>query len=891
MNNLYDYLPMIITYIDKGKTVKYNFKIKIDKEFDFIITVLNKNSLEEGDVNILSESKNIPMIEKSITFRHEINETYFTIVNKNHNLIFNLTLEINMQYKYIYKDIFNKLSFRENDFFDFLIQPKLIESIQGYKQITHIVNAGINNYYESVNGLFVTQEYLREHITTIGATSSHLTLDNEVIINHNKYHPNNPIFFYFFLSAVNSYYTFEYYLTGKADLKRGEIFHAKDSTISETFFDIEQKLEDTDMLSFQIFDCENNKYPYLTITYGSSNIVNNYILSNENSHLFYLNYNLDNIKAEGKFKGNFMIYYNLYKNPNVNIGLNSNFKLELLEINLTQKIMKLNLYPYLFNDEINYKIYYAKKGVLRKFTKCQALYWIEENSLNDNIHFLNITFSESSNNPYKIEIDYSKDVFYDPLISYDFLIFAKQLNYQKSFDIYITTINKIFKNDILDGSFEKTLAPYNDIIFLYDIEKRSYSGPIYYIYFDQDILDDSFTLICSTSQKDSREEYPDLNKNDCYILREPGSSNSFLLIPKISYFTYMTITIEKKKLYSNNIKFNLIKKYKDSKIRSGLTSKKVENSFPLLLSTYSQNKIFRVLNKSLELYYTETNVNKINDKTIFKRVKSILISSKYKTITILIPLKRFKKGDIISFEFWYLYNICKNETEIISVDNNQISGLFYSNTSLFQLNLYEKEIYQNRVIHLKNIYKEKMLTNYYIINEDNIENNESIKTQCSSKKKSYLLNEKYVKTYSDYDLIYITEPNNSTDVIEYFFEVNNLILDFKNEYRILILKNKINEFSFTNVNEAFTIKIRQFSKSDLIITSGNNIYNLSINENLIEIEHKIGENSFKIENTGKGEDSYITIILYPKEIDNVQQIDQNTTPGIFFQKKGIVQMK
>ena len=45
---------------------------------------------------------------------------------------------------------------------------------------------------------------------------------------------------------------------------------------------------------------------------------------------------------------------------------------------------------------------------------------------------------------------------------------------------------------------------------------------------------------------------------------------------------------------------------------------------------------------------------------------------------------------------------------------------------------------------------------------------------------------------------------------------------------------------------------------------------------MIEIEHKIGENSFKIENTGKGEDSYITIILYPKEIDNVQLIDYNS---------------
>ena len=163
----------------------------------------------------------------------------------------------------------------------------------------------------------------------------------------------------------------EYYYTGLVDLKKGKIFHANDSRIVETRFELEPKEENTDMISFQIFSCEKeNRNPSLIIKYNSSEIISYYSFDNkEDNHLFLLNYNLSNIKGEGYFRGNFIIYYNLYKNSSIEMKKNINYKIEFLSYNIIEKKINIIIYPYLFEGEISYEIFYGKRFVLETITE------------------------------------------------------------------------------------------------------------------------------------------------------------------------------------------------------------------------------------------------------------------------------------------------------------------------------------------------------------------------------------------------------------------------------------------------------------------------------------------------------------------------------------------
>ena len=205
----------------------------------------------------------------------------------------------------------------------------------------------------------------------------------------------------------------KYYYTGLADLKKGKIFHLNDSRIVETRFELEPKEENTDMISFQIFSCEKeNRNPSLIINYNSSEIISYYSFDNkEDNHLFLLNYNLSNIKGEGYFRGNFIIYYNLYKNSSIEMKKNINYIIEFLSYNIIEKKINIIIYPYLFEVEISYEIFYGKKNLtsLSKLSKCEALNMRENflNNTNENIRLIKKNYTASNNTPFIVEIDYS----------------------------------------------------------------------------------------------------------------------------------------------------------------------------------------------------------------------------------------------------------------------------------------------------------------------------------------------------------------------------------------------------------------------------------------------------------------------------------------------------
>ena len=898
-----DNLPMIITYLEKERTLKYIFRVKVNEEFDFIIKVPNINNLEEGDINIISDTKNISMVEKSIYFHHDVGETFFMIENIKNNIILNITLEVNMTFKYIFNDTMGKTKITDKSELHILVKPKIIEPITIYKQIFHNVYTISSITYNYANKIYISQDYIRKYIKHLASNSAKLILDNEIAKNHEKYNSSNPLFFYFYLEYAKNYengdFTVEYFYSGKADLKRAQFFHSNDSRIEQTLFDIEPKDNDTNMISFFIFACGNLNNPSLILKYGSTNIIDSSIYYGDNYKFFYLNYNLENIKGEGNFKGNFMIFYNLYNKPNFEIKVNNNFQIKVVSYDFFKKIMTINIYPYLFNDEVEYEIYYAKNGEIPPLSRCQAFHWFEQFNQNEyeNIHLKIVNFNKSNNNPFEVEFDYSMDKWPSFEISYDFLIYIKQVNYQKNRNIYRTNIKKLVKFDINSLSpFEKIIEPYEEVILLYDGEgKRIDWGDniFYYLSFDQDISLDSINFICTMTESDSRNVYPDLDGNDCQVFKEPGSSNSFILtFGKINYYYsyyFNTITIQKKKVFDKKLKFKIfISKRAD--LESKIYSIKVEDNCPLiLLNLYNYNAIFRKINGTFDIFYTMKSFNSIDEYTMLKKDKYVLWTN-YETIIVIISLKNAKIGENITFEFWRFEEICEKRNPTIKIVKNDISDIIFSDTDIIQMNLYEDEEYKNRVINAKNIFFEKEPTKYYIINEDNIPNNESITMQCFSSKEELLLNDKYIRTNNSYEIIYNSKIGNNLDSIEYFMELKDYDLDYNKEYRFLISKNNFREFSFVNINDIFNITIKQFSKSDLIISTENETYTLGIDNNILKLEHKIGEKTIKFENTGNGEDSYIFIILYSQESDNIKTFDFNSYQKMYKSDYGFIEL-
>jgi len=875
-------LPMKITYLEKGKNVKYIFKANISDEYDFLITIFNKKILEKGDINIISDYKNISMVENPMYFHHEPGESFFMIENLKYNVILNITLEVNFELKYIFNDTIPKTEITDKNDFHILVKPKILEPISSYKQIFH--NVYTEKVYKSssqIHKIYITQNFIRKYINHLPSSSAQLILDNEIIRNHEKYNPADPTYFYFYLQNVEDYddFSIEYFYSGKADLKRAQFFHANDSRIEQTLFDIEPKDNDTDMLSFFIFACGKELDPHLSINYSSTNIIG-YTEYKSDYKFFYLNYNLENIKGKGSFKGNFMIFYNLYKKPDFDIKVNY-FQIELASYNFLQKEISINIYPYLSNDEVEYEIYYAKIGEIPSLSKCQAFHWFEEykQKENENIHLKIVNFNKSDKNPFEVKLDYSMDKWPNYEITYDILIFIKQVNYQKNRDIYRTNIKQIIKYDISSlVPFEKEIETYEESILLYDAEKINYENEFYYLYFDQDISFDSINIICTATTYESKKSSPNLNTNDCQVFQEPGSTNSFILsVGKISksYSSYYnTITIQKKKEFHNNLKFNIIKK-KKSLLESKIYSIKTEDNYPLIFCISGYNSILRKMNGDFDFFYVQKSLNSIAVDTKFKKDKYVLWDSGYKTITIIINLKDVKIGESITFEFWEFNQICESRQPQIKIVKSDLSNILFSDTNLIQMNIYKDDEHKNRVMNVKNIFFETEQTKYYIINEDNIPKNESITKQCFISKDIFLLNDKYFRTNNSYEIIYNTQTEHSLEKIEYFMELKDYDLDYNKEYRFLISKNNFSEFNFVNIYDIFNIVIKQFSKSKLTISLGNETYFL-IDKNILKLEHKNGEKSIRIENEGNEEDSCIIIILYSKESENMKVFSFNS---------------
>ena len=206
------------------------------------------------------------------------------------------------------------------------------------------------------------------------------------------------------------------------------------------------------------------------------------------------------------------------------------------------------------------------------------------------------------NTPLMVEIDYFRDNLKEINFILDLIIFAKQNYNQKSIDVYIDEAKVFYKYNItLDIPFEENLEN-NDIFFLYDEDTYTNREKkfFYYISFTQNISFDEISFICSISNKDSRKDYPNLEKNDCNAFSEPDSKNSFILVilDKYSYYDniYNTITIIKKKeQFSNDMKFSIIKKYIEDKETSlGVHRIKIDNSYPLIFEFKLYFEIFRL---------------------------------------------------------------------------------------------------------------------------------------------------------------------------------------------------------------------------------------------------------------------------------------------------------
>ena len=63
------------------------------------------------------------MTEKSILFHHNNDEKYIQIKNYKYDLIFNITIQIEMEFKYIFNDTFNYKLISERQDIDILVKP------------------------------------------------------------------------------------------------------------------------------------------------------------------------------------------------------------------------------------------------------------------------------------------------------------------------------------------------------------------------------------------------------------------------------------------------------------------------------------------------------------------------------------------------------------------------------------------------------------------------------------------------------------------------------------------------------------------------------------------------------------------------------------------------
>ena len=420
-------------------------------------------------------------------------------------------------------------------------------------------------------------------------------------------------------------------------------------------------------------------------------------------------------------------------------------------------------------------------------------------------------------------------------INYDFVIFTKQTKNEQYIDACTTNFKRIIKYNIyLDKNFEKIIRPNEEMIFIYD--SNYYYDYNYFISFDQDISLDLIDIKCSYS---GETKYPDTYMKETAIFKEPGSSNSYILRVNNGH-SYLTIVIKKKKLFEKEFKIIIRKRLMEGYF-TGIISKQKEDNFPLVYRLELRGDLLRKITKNFELYYTEENIENINNKTVFKKGNAIISKE---TVVVIIPLKNLKYGEIIKFEKQYIPNLCSLYSHMF-VDRD-ISTLI--DDSFKNIFIYKEEQYKNRIILFRNIQYGNKRKNYYIINEDNIPDNESIKTQCDSNNSIYLLNNnQYVKTNSPYEIIYNFGNDKDVSSLEYFFEPKNNKLYTNNEYRFHILKNYSYEILFGNSFESFIIEIRKYSKSELLVyEEKEKEYNLGIDQNILEIEHKIGMEKMSI---------------------------------------------
>ena len=886
-----DSLPGKVIFIEKGITKKITLKIHIEDEYNIVIYIKNVDNIHAGDVFIKSESQSFSLNNKKINLLHKAGENYFQIMNLKYDIIFNITLEIDMKFEHIYKEPFSD-SILPNK--DILIQPETIISFPGYNKLYHSTYANGNS---NIFGIYIRKDFLRHYITNSGSNEVSLNLDNDIIINHNKLYPKEPLYIYYYFGTSSNNFSIDYYYTGLIDLQQGKIFHANNSKIKENKFYITPIEENINMMSFQIFSCQE-ELTSLNITLDKEY---SFRIYSHESYTHLLDYNSTNVKGEGNFEGEVIIYYNLYScldKCNQIKDNKYNFKLSNSSYNAFEKKLILQLYPFIINDTVKYEIYYSKNGTsLSNLTKCEAFQLLEnynKSNNNQNIKYLEIENFSKDNTSFMIDIDYSQDEWEDPLIMYDIMIFAKQVNYQKRIDIIFGDANLLVKYDIdLEKPIEVSLEPNSELVFLYDENREFGRESYYYIYFDQNIQLDEINFMCASTLKDSREDYPNLNKNYCTIIREPDSLNSFILYrPSQYYFSpYATITIKKKIKFTNKINFTFIKKnYINNNFVSGINNITVKNYFPIIYNVYTSSffQLFRRINESLNIFYLNENFKNININSKFNKRKSLIINDEKEYVTIIIPLKNYKIDDKLYFEIYYTFNIC-NKYSSLSLINQEYIYLDSLSETISQLNYYGSDIYKKKVIHLKNIYYENEKVKYYIINEDNIEKDKSIRTQCFSNQDRYLLNEKYIKSNNDYDYIYTLEPRISIDILEFYFEVNNYYLELRKEYRFYIPKNNSSKFFFPKNEGNFKIEIKKFSKSNIIIYIENSTYSMLEEQKKIKIEYQ-NEESMIIENKDLNEDSYILILLYPLEKDIIQLIEWNSNQVLKKKEYGLVKL-
>ena len=357
-------LSTIVTYLTKGKTLKYNILVKKLEDFDFNITILNKDiNLKEGDLNISTNNRNIAITEKYIVFHHNAGETFLMFDNKNYDLMLKIDFGERPEYKYRYSDTQVNKEIADYTNYEIAYFLKKFEQISGYKKLEHFFHASTYDYYDSaISGLFLTQNNTKYNIIKDKSSSAaQLSLDNEILLNYNKKNPSNPLLAYFSFYSKNerlSYYvhaTLNYYIIGQIILQKDKIWRSSDSIVFKRNFEFEPKEKNTTKAAFQIFKCRDSSNPNLRVTYNSQTIIQlDYQRDNLLSYDF--DYNIEGAKASGVFEGDFLIYYHLYSTTRKKYTLN--FLTASIElVNFNNNTIILTLQPYVEDEESDYKIY------------------------------------------------------------------------------------------------------------------------------------------------------------------------------------------------------------------------------------------------------------------------------------------------------------------------------------------------------------------------------------------------------------------------------------------------------------------------------------------------------------------------------------------------------